>query len=174
MFDLVRFARSRPTGIGLATRAGNHIDNAQAPPPTDQVVAVFDRILQQHGAWIRRKGCCGTYNCFGHVWASRRTCIFDSEDVWRILREDEYRRIEPEHADRGDVAIYLHKDSTTIWHAGVIEPRQLYGAENPVPWVLSKLNEATGEVLHPVGDVHAAFEYDTQIWTDRCQGSHDH
>ena len=57
-------------------------------------------------------------------------------------------------------------------HAGVIEPRQLYGAENPVPWVLSKLNEATGEVLHPIEDVHAAFEYDTQIWTDRYQGHH--
>lgn len=36
-----------------------------------------------------------------------------------------------------------------------------------VPWVLSKLNDVMGEVLHPLMDYPAHFEYAVQIWTDR-------
>ena len=104
------------------------------------------------------------------MWASRRTCVYESDDVWQILREDEYKQIGLEEADRGDLAIYLHKNSRTIWHAGLIELRSIIGSDGrSVPWVLSKLNDATGEVLHLIGDVHASFDYDTQIWTDRYQ-----
>ncbi|MCY3736747.1 MAG: hypothetical protein OXG13_10125 [Gemmatimonadaceae bacterium] len=127
--------------------------------------------MEKHPQWSTRKECCGTYNCFGHVWASRRTCILESSEVWKILQEDGYREIELAKVTRGDVALYLMENSTDIWHAGVIELRDIVAGANDsigtVPWVLSKLNADTGEVFHPLKDVHAPFGFDLQIWTDR-------
>lgn len=170
MFEVVTFAGSRQRSIGLDTRAGNHVENEQSLPPDHQTVALYNRVLEKHPAWVARKACCGTYNCFGHVWASRRTCVFESDEVWRILREDDYRQIVVSEADRGDVVVYLHSDGLTIWHAGILEFREIYGSGGrAVPWVLSKVDASKGEVLHPIDDVHASFEYETQIWTDRHQ-----
>lgn len=90
--------------------------------------------------------------------------------MWRILREDDYRQIALSEADRGDVVVYLLANTQTIWHAGTLEFREIYGSDGlAVPWVLSKINATKGEVLHPIDDVHAEFEYDTQIWSDRHQ-----
>lgn len=168
MFERIALAGSRPRSIRLDTRAGNRIVNEQSLPPDPQTVAIFERIRQRHGQWRLRKECCGTYNCFGHVWASRRTCIFESGEVERILEEDEYVRIDLVQAEGGDVVTYRHAGSKEIWHAGVIEMRELTGG-GFVPWVLSKLNASKGEVFHPIDDVHAPFSWEREIWTDRLQ-----
>lgn len=84
--------------------------------------------------------------------------------------EDDYQQIVESEADRGDVVVYLHSGGQTIWHAGTLEFREIYGSGGgAVPWVLSKVDASKGEVLHPIDDVHASFEYETQIWTDRYQ-----
>ena len=173
MFEIVGFAASSRKSIRLDTRQGNHVDNEQSLPPDQQTVTLFDRVVDQHTHWVVRKECCGIYNCFGHVWASRRTCIYDEEEVRKILHEDGYREINLDLADRGDIALYLWKDSDTIWHAGVIEPRAIQtnikGDARTVPWVISKLNDTMGEVFHPINDIHtpSRLEFDVSIWTDR-------
>ena len=173
MFEVVDFTASSRKSIRLDTRQGNHVDNEQSPAPDQYAVTKFDEIVDQHPYWTTRKECCGTYNCFGHIWASRRTSIYDVADVWRILHEDGYTEIDVKVADRGDVALYLWKNSNTIWHAGVIEPRVIATGSSldgqTVPWVLSKLNDTMGEIFHPIDDVHVpfGFEFDVRIWTDR-------
>lgn len=171
MFQSLSFASSPRRSIRLDTRTGKEITNEQSLPPDQRTVSIFEGIVQQHPQWTTRKVCCGTYNCFGHVWASRRTSILESGQVWKILQEDGYREIDLAKVTRGDVALYLMENSTDIWHAGVIELRDIVAGANDsigtVPWVLSKLNADMGEVFHPLNDVHAPFEFDVQIWTDR-------
>lgn len=171
MFENLAFASSPGRSIRLDTRTGKEIENEQSLPPDQRTVSIFQRIVQQHPQWSTRKECCGTYNCFGHVWASRRTCIFKSGQVWRIFQEDGYREIDHSKATRGDIAVYLMENSTDIWHAGVIELRDIVtegtNSIGTVPWVLSKLNAVMGEVFHPLKDVHAPFRFDVQIWTDK-------
>ena len=168
MFEQVSFFAPRSRSIRLDTRVGKAVDNKQSSPPDRQDVAIFERICQQHSQWRVRKPCCGTYNCFGLVWASRRTCIFESDEVRRILDEDGFRRIDLAQAVCGDVVTYHHEGSKVIWHAGVIEIRELSGG-GVVPWVLSKLDPMKGEVFHPIDDVHAQFPWEKEIWTDRPQ-----
>lgn len=77
-------------------------------------------------------------------------------------------KIDLKQAVGGDVVTYVHAESRDVWHAGVIELRELTGG-GVVPWVLSKLDASKGEVFHPIDDVHASFAWEREIWTDRPQ-----
>lgn len=171
MFESLAFASSPRRSIRLDTRTGKEIENEQSLPPDERTISIFRRIVKQHPQWTTRKECCGIYNCFGHVWASRRTCIYNTDHVWRIFEEDGYREIDLSKASGGDIAVYLTENPREVWHAGVIELRDITtGGGNSiqnVPWVLSKLNDTQGEVFHPIRDVHAPFEFVVKIWTDR-------
>ena len=167
MFELVQMLALPRPSIRLDTRLGTHIDNEQSPPPSQDILSAFGRILRQHPYWQVRKQCCGIYNCFGHVWANRRTCIYDANEIRKVLDEDGYRRVSKEAVRSGDVALYLHDDRQEIWHAGIVEMKTLPNTESSVPWVLSKLNDGLAEVFHPFEDVHAPFGHEIQFWTDR-------
>ena len=167
MFELVNVLGSPSRTIRLDTRLGTSVANAQSCSPDSRTESIFNHIVSKHSQWVKRKKSCGTYNCFGHVWASRRTCIYESGEINKILSEDGYRNIDENVATRGDVALYLTEDNKTIWHAGIIEPRQMVNTNVTVLWVLSKLNDIMGEVFHQINDVHAPFPYEIQIWTDR-------
>ena len=168
MFEGIGALSSRPISIRLDTRAGNSIENEQSLPTDENTKSKFGAILQKHSSWQVRKACCGIYNCFGHVWASRRTSIYESDEVWKILADDQYRKIPSSDVLQGDVALYLHEGTKEIWHAAtVIEIKSIHGTTGKVPWVLSKWGDAMAEVFHPLEDVHASFPYTVQIWTDR-------
>ena len=172
MFEFVKAIASPPPSIRLDTRLGNSIANSQSGPPDAQHERTFARLLEKHDSWTKRKNCCGVYNCFGHVLASRRTSIYDIDEIPRILSDDGYRQVEDD-VRSGDIAIYRHLDDGKIFHAGIVQMREIFVAgsrpekSSTVPWVLSKLNDVMGEVLHPLKDYPAHFEYAVQIWTDR-------
>lgn len=167
MFELLGLAGSPEQGIALETRLRRSIENSQAADPGARSHALFSHLMSLHPNWELRKHSCGIYNCFGHIWAARRTSILDQPAIETILRDDGYRRLAPqEHPMLGDIALFYDPSGTYLWHAGLVsELRRLVTASNqqfgaPAIWVLSKLNEVLGEVLHNSNDVHSPYGAD--------------
>lgn len=175
MFELARLIGTAEPQIVLETRRGTRVRNFQAPDPGQRARAVFNGLLQSHPNWVTRKDPCGIYNCFGHIWAARRTSIYEQSEVDVIRRDDGYRDLQAAEAPRpGDLAIYLEPADSSILHVGLIsELRYLSDAAgkqvgNPAIWVLSKWNDAAGEVLHHLKDVPwSADDFRVEFWTDR-------
>ena len=177
MFELLQLSGSDESGIALETRHRNPVVNSQAAEPSEHDIRVFDYILSQHPKWKLRTPACGIYNCFGHVWAARRTAIYDQTAVETIMRDDGYRKLRStETLLHGDIALYYDPTSESLWHVGLIcELQSLVtpqGVEiaTPVAWVLSKLNDVMGEVLHHSRDVHLPYDDGNvvvEFWTDR-------
>lgn len=175
MFERLKLGGSAEAGIGLETRQRTPIPNSQSPNVSSANLLKFQRLLGNHGRWELRKAACGLYNCFGHIWASRRTAIYEQSAVELILREDGYRRLRPEESPRhGDIALYyFDSQPRSLLHVGsVCELRRLVlnnvetGA--PVPWILSKWDDSLGEVLHHVNDVPwQEGEFTIAFWTER-------
>ena len=121
---------------------------------------------------MRRKPACGVYNCAGHVWASRRTTILEDFAWNMVLADDGYRQLDQgEPPAPGDLVIYRDREHGFL-HVGMIaELRQGITAESPpIPWVLSKWDSTSGEVLHHFADVPFAkqgFALVIECWTDR-------
>lgn len=59
---------------------------------------------------------CGFYNCHGLTFASRRTRIYESQDIMRILVEDNYKEISIENVLAGDIVVYYNNGDPT--HSG--------------------------------------------------------
>lgn len=178
MFEEIRIGGTPVSGIALQTRRRSDIPNSIAPDPSDYDLRVLGRIRERHRDWIERKAPCGVYNCAGHVWASRRTEIFESDWYDRILAEDGYRQL-PDSGPSvrvGDLAVYRLRQPKKILHVGtVVEIKTFIAAGTPhnlpvVPIVLSKWNASAGEYLHRMHDVPLEqFEgdYNIEVWTDR-------
>ncbi len=174
MFENLHLFGMRQRKIVLQTRLGRPIENAQTAEPDEQDIRIFQLILANH-EWMLRKRPCGIYNCFGLIWAARRTGIYDLKGVETILQDDGYRILSAgEKPLYGDIALYFFPPpGAEIWHAGLVcELREFVKLEiSPVPWVLSKLGPVYGEVLHKAEDVHSPQEdcY-LEYWTDRPMG----
>lgn len=134
----------------------------------------YRALLDKYGQrWTKRKPATGIYNCAGHVWASRRTSILDPQDWQVILRDDDYRLLnESEAPVPGDLVLYLDQANREALHVGRIlglSPGVASGAQE-IPWVLSKWNSTSGEVMHSVHDVpyHSqGIPVAVEYWTDR-------
>lgn len=175
MFENIRLLGSDEQPIPLHTRMRNPVRNSQAPEPDARARRKFDLLLTQHRDWELRKPPCGFYNCFGHLWASRRTAIYDQPEVDKILHDDGYRRLAPAERPRhGDVAVYCDSTGKSFYHVGMLcELRRLTLADGtavgePTPWILSKWDDASGEVLHRLNDVPwPENEFMIEWWTER-------
>jgi len=70
----------------------------------------------------------------------------------------------------GDLALYRLPKGPYV-HVGIVYgKRKLTADSQPIPWVLSKLNDHFGEAFHPAGgwtvdDTPCEVEY----WTDRYE-----
>lgn len=174
MFEFLKLSGSSEKGIEVQTKRGTSIPNLQAPPPDARTIQVFQALLHKHRQWVLRKEACGLYNCAGHVWASRRTAIYDQPSFELILREDDYRvLLSGEAPHHGDLVLYRIAGNGNILHVGVVSelreltvPGSLPDSATRIPWILSKWNDTTGEVLHHYRDVPWS-EYEVFFWTDR-------
>jgi hypothetical protein len=98
-----------PRSVALETRRNRKIDNVIAPESGPRGDLAYARIVSKYGQlWINRKPACGMYNCFGLVFASRRTAIYNEKsEVAHILKDDEYRPVARRSDLRvGDVVLY--------------------------------------------------------------------
>jgi len=131
----------------------------------------FIRSTKSGGSWKQRKPACGTYNCAGLVWASRRTSIFEEEEYVKIMNEDGYRELqENESPEIGDIVIYSWHTRGII-HIGMLTSfESLHSSGSDLPVILSKWNSISSEDFHLVDDVGTLFEHDSlthRFWTER-------
>ena len=174
MFQEAALLGPAERSIVVQTRKGTNLKNAIQPEPGYQQRQFYQALLGEYGAgWEQRKPATGVYNCAGHVWASRRTALLDPTE-WRIiLDEDDYRRIgENETPSPGDLALYIDKIDGEILHvARVLELRAGVAAHaRRMPWLLSKWNASSGEVMHFAHDVPYGTQgipFEIEYWTDR-------
>ena len=170
MFDEIKLLGPTERRIVVQTRRRGDIANIVELEPDDAARRKYRLLLEKFGRyWEERKPATGGYNCAGHVWASRRTAIFALE-AWRlILRDDGYRRLsDSEEPSPGDLVLYVDRRDNGFLHVGeILEVRTWSGGKKP--WVLSKWNSTSGEVMHWVDDVplHAQFEVRREYWTER-------
>ncbi|MCH7545281.1 MAG: hypothetical protein IID30_02615 [Planctomycetes bacterium] len=172
MFEIAKLSGTPEREIPLGTMRGTQIPNAVAIAEVpDYASRRYDRMRMSH-QWEQRKHPCGIYNCFGHVFATRRTSIYDDENMWiRLIQaEDGYRLIGPsDQAVVGDIALYLHKADLSFLHVGRIVVAD-YTGDLPLIKVLSKWNDTAGEDIHVIHDVpypSMGLECEIEIWTDR-------
>lgn len=173
MFEELKLLGPTEKSIVVQTRKGTSIDNLIEIEPGKAERRKYQLLLELCGKdWIKRKPATGVYNCAGHVWASRRTSILKAE-AWRtIFHEDGYRRLsDVEEPVAGDLVLYADEKKEYLHVGMILEMRNGISPELPnIPWVLSKWNSTSGEVMHscydtpyPRYDIHAKIEY----WTDR-------
>ncbi len=96
------------TELALETREKNPIKNEivwDDPRPGDEMLV--DDYKRQFARVIHRTRSSRKYNCHGLVFASRRTQIWDSAEVSKILADDSYVRIPLSEVLVGDVALYV-------------------------------------------------------------------
>jgi hypothetical protein len=170
MLEMARLVGTPPKEIILQTRVGHCIPNSQSCEPDACSRARYDRIREAH-AWVHRKPACGVYNCFGLVWANRRTAIYEEQGISQILDEDGYRKLRiDEQPLPGDIVIYLmfSDQIRNTYHAGVIMELVKQRIGGNVPWVLSKWDGVCGEDMHEIRDVPPSLSgCAIEIWTDR-------
>jgi hypothetical protein len=173
MFELIEMAGTPEISIALETRLRRPVANSQPAAPDQRALQKFQRLCNAHDRWVRRKEPCGIYNCFGHVWASRRTAIYWDEEVAEILIDDGYVEIPEGEATFGDIALYFEPVSKMLLHAGIVNHIEALAGTTQaigkgVPWILSKLDPSSGEVLHHFRDPpYKADEYAVVFITDR-------
>lgn len=90
-----------------------------------------------------------------------------------ILDEDGYRRLgDMERPVAGDLVLYVDNRNSEMLHVGRILRLRAGVADGspPIPWVLSKWNSTSGEVMHRAPDVPFSAQgisHRIEFWTDR-------
>src|SRR3990167_6609841 len=156
MFEETRLLGATERSIVVQTRTGKNVKNLVELEPGPRELRRYRAILDKFGTHcVERKPPTGAYNCAGHVWASRRTAILESDQWELILREDGYRRLSPgREPSPGDLALYRDSEHGDVLHvAEMLELRTGIGPGTPKkPWLLSKLDSTSGEVMHYESD----------------------
>ncbi len=171
MFELQQLQGMPSPGIALQTRTGRDIGNVLGLELNETHLQRDELFLKTYGGrWKSRRPPSGGYNCAGHVWASRRTCIYEESDWKDILIDDGYRRTTTPVPD--DVVLYVDPDEGILHIARVLSFEYITKDSRPIPWVVSKWGDAGRETCHLVDDhpfnaSEFGFEVTTQYWTDR-------
>ncbi len=174
MFEELKLLGATERSIVVQTRKGTPIDNLVEIEPGEPERRRYRLLLEKFGRnWEERKPATGVYNCAGQVWASRRTSIL-SEGAWHtILTEDGYRHLrDVETPAAGDLVLYASEDVGGYLHVGMIlKVQDGISRESPrIPWILSKWNSTSGEVMHHAHDVPYDMQkmpFRIECWTDR-------
>lgn len=77
------------------------------------------------------------YNCHGLSFASRRTWIFESQEIAKIIKDDEYEEVQYNDIKPGDTAVYYVDGDAE--HSGIVVSVD----ELKVPTILSNGMPAT-------------------------------
>ena len=108
--------------IILQTKKGNNIENETyyiEINSLERIQHINELQKKNHPKAIFRRGMDRSYNCHGLTFANRRTCIFPNGEIIKILKDDEYKKIEMQEVMPGDVIIYKGDDDDII-HSGIV------------------------------------------------------
>jgi hypothetical protein len=157
--------------IALQTRRGTDIPNDIAAESGPAQIAKYERLRRGHLAWRPRKPACGGYNCFGLVFASRRTSIRDHATIVTILKDDGYRLTAETDLRPGDIILYKDPTGGEFIHAGlVLSMRPIAGGgSTQFAHILSKWDDCCGEDEHSPRDYPRSWGEDLilEYRTDR-------
>ena len=175
MFEPARLLGPTEQSIVVETRKRRRIANSVEPEPGSREQHRYRTILSRFGGnWVERRPATGCYNCAGHVWASRRTSLHDPEQWRSILADDGYRRLpNGQPPAPGDLALYVDEKDEILHVGEVLEMREGLTPEGAKkPWVLSKLDDQSGEVMHWDHDLLPLYRVQQfspriEYWTDR-------
>lgn len=167
MFEFEQLQGGPTPSIVVQTRTGRSIENSVEPDADERSRQKYALLRRRYGPrWVLRKQACGGYNCYGMVFASRRTAILDDTQIPDILADDRYCAIPANEAVSGDLVFYRRRDDGLLLHSAVILRKDEMGSF----YCLSKWDSAMGEdehhVLHHCWTDHG-FDVSLEFWTDR-------
>jgi hypothetical protein len=145
MPNIILSPKSLCNSITVETRKGNRIENEQV---LDEI-SIYEKqqeveIVKKFPGITLRNDSTAIYNCNGLTFASRRTRIWITSEIRKILQDDNYHKIEELKVLPGDVILYIAKNGD-IEHSGIVvsEPdRNLR-----IPFILSKWGNGP-EIIH--------------------------
>lgn len=105
--------------IKVQTRKATDISNCQVFSMSPFERNQFSSYERRYQGVIFRNLPTAIYNCHGLVFASRRTGIFEVEEIYKILKEDNYTEVNPNDVLPGDIVLYFSVDGD-IEHSGVV------------------------------------------------------
>lgn len=173
MFEEAHLLGPTERNIVVQTRQGRSIKNSIAIEPGERERRIYERLRQPFGAgWEERKPACGVYNCAGHVWASRRTAIYEETEWHAILGDDAYRKLNDQEPPLvGDLVLYRDSQAGFLHVAMIVEMREIARGSQKIPWVLSKWSDTAGEVIHHFKHCppweKQGLSVEVEVWTDR-------
>lgn len=172
MFEFESFLGREEQGIALQTRLRRDIPNIRGLALTDSHIQRFNKLVLKHVHWEIRKPPCGEYNCAGHVWASRRTCIYEPNAWDHILEDDGFRKTDSPISD--DLVLYTDPKCGILHIGRVVSLAPGFTREGAkIPWIVSKWDDTSGEVCHSVFDhpFGTVFDVSIEYRTDRPRTS---
>jgi len=131
--------------IIVQTKKGSNISNTQSGFLTNLDKGSFEDLQKKFPNIIIRGKPNPLCNCHGFTFASKRTAIFESEELWKIIDDDDYEIIEDKKdVLPGDVILYF-SDNGDIEHSGIVisKPDPTLG----IPQILSKWGKYS-EIIH--------------------------
>lgn len=172
MFEQQRLIGDTRNSLRLDTRQGELIENEIAPSPDEMSIRKDADLARRFNRWARRTTAQGIYNCAGHVWASRRTAIYADSEWLKIYEQDGYRELQNNESPQvGDLVVYRSQEVGFLHVGTIIDITSPIGeGGSPIPKVLSKWDDMSGEFLHFVSDVPFAIsipDWRISYWTDR-------
>lgn len=166
MFEEEMLIGGGDRSIALETRCRRPIRNVIERDPGERERRVYERVRERFGKhWINRKPACGVYNCYGMVFASRRTTIEDDTQIPDVLGDDGYREIGEDEAVVGDLVLYQDQRMGMVHVARITRRGDL-----KVLYALSKWDSTSGEDEHHIRHhcwIDPDFQVELQFWTDR-------
>lgn len=121
--------------IIIQTRKGTNISNVQEydlPPSCLREVEELNRRYREPFVSFVNNAS-PIYNCHGLTFGSRRSRIWDSQEIVKIIKEDDYAMVDNMNDVReGDVIVY-YGDDGDVEHSGLV-----IGKRSGFPLILSK------------------------------------
>lgn len=133
----------------MDTAAGDPIDNEQLEEISYQELTQYQLIRRKYPRADERSRPNPQYNCHGMTFGSRRTGVFEDEEITKILSHDEYLEIPATDVKHGDVILYFGQ-SGDVQHSGFVVSGPM-GLVLSVPYVVSKWGKG-GQYVHIAND----------------------
>ena len=138
--------------IHLATRANSWIRNQRRDPQNPVLMRDAVATVQAKCQSAEVRSLDTVYNCFGLVFGSRRTTIFETE-IDKILTEDRYKEIDRADVKALDIVVYRQRPDVDPDHAALVVSAEfpLQGLDSTTNIILVASQwGALGEYVHNV------------------------
>jgi hypothetical protein len=157
-----------PLALKLETRARRFINNMMRLETRPEIMRDRIRIIRENFPAAIPVSASTIYNCYGLVFAARRSAIVGEEDVQAILEDDGYKKMpwDPMAWMVGDIVLYRN-DSGELRHAGILARKTAdLTTGNIQVDVLSAWGDS-GEYLHPIDHVSPLLGKPSEVVSQR-------